>query len=456
MNNNYAIVLCLGGVRIPMMRWSIACRGAALASALFASILATGCNLQNDTRFANEGVGTNLYSTDVKRQNQIQQLYYGYLCGQANLPLAGTSPEGIPICNFPVFATLHWNSLVQAGMNDIDTRCDAYLAWYDSRKRSQQPMISQINTTARLVNAILLAYAPTAAAIGVVAEAFGFAQATVINYHSRLLYEIDTSTLQALVLGNQRSFREGIAELKFQTKPAVEHALRSYLRICMPFSIETEVNNVLTVVKRSGDVPPPLVGTDTVEAAVDATKPRSAEQRVTVVKVTPPPPIIESPEVKKIFAIGGYDDSDLLTLQRALCVPNDELGTVGPRTRIAYAIFETYVAGQPSIKKDGMVSGRNEYTRAIKFGNCDRGRFRNVFEAEQLATANDVAVLADEMKFLGIPGFSAPPAGTDVNAMRANIAAANAHFQIGSPDGAAADEATPELFAKMKLPIRER
>jgi hypothetical protein len=60
------------------------------------------------------------------------------------------------------------------------------------------------------------------------------------------------------------------------------------------------------------------------------------------------------------------------------------------------------------------------------------------------------------MKFLGITGFIAPPAGADLNAMRPNIAAANAFFQIGSPDGAAADEVTPELFTKMKLPIRER
>jgi hypothetical protein len=445
-----------GDSKTLMLRWSVSCRVAALAGVLFASIIAAGCNLQGDLRFSNEGVGTNLYSTDIRRQNQIQQLYYGYLCGQANLPLAGTSPEGLPVCDFPVFATLHWNSLVQAGMNDIDTRCDAYLAWYDSRKRSQQPVISQINTTARLVNAILLAYAPTSAAIGVVAEAFGFAQATVNNYHSRLLYEIDTSTLQALVLGNQRTFREGIAELKFQTKPAVEHALRSYLRICMPFSIETEVNNVLTVVNRSGVVPPPLIGTDTVEAAVDATRPRTAEQRVIVVRETPPPPIIETAEVKKLFGIGGYDENDLLRLQRALCVPADELGTVGPRTRVGYAIFETYVTGQPSVRKDGMVSSRNEYARAIKRGNCDRGQFRNIFEAEQLATANEVAVLADEMKFLGITGFVAPPAGADLNAMRPNIAAANAFFQIGSPDGAAADEVTPELFTKMKLPIRER
>ncbi len=439
-----------------MVRWSIACRSAALPSALLASIVAAGCNLQNDVRFANEGVGTNLYSTDVKRQNQIQQLYYGYLCGQANLPLAGTSPEGIPICNFPVFATLHWNSLVQAGMNDIDTRCDAYLAWYDSRKRSQKPVISQINTTARLVNAILLAYSPTSAAIGVVAEAFGFAQATVLNYHSRLLYEIDTSTLQALVLGNQRSFREGIAELKFQTKPAVEHALRSYLRICMPFSIETEVNNVLTVVKRSGDVPPPLINTDTVEAAVDATKPRTAEQRVTVVHVTPPPPIVESPEVKKLFRPSNYGQNDLITLQKALCVPPDEIGTVGRRTKIGLAIFETYVAGQPNIKKDGMVSSDDEFARAVKYDPCDTARFKNIFEAEQISGSNDVALLARQISRKNVPGIvSLDAAVSDLGAVRPNIAAANAFLGIGNPDGAESDEVTPQLYSALGITPRK-
>ena len=175
---------------------------------------------------------------------------------------------------------------------------------------------------------------PTSAAIGVVAEAFGFAQATVNNYHSRLLYEIDTSTLQALVLGNQRSFREGIADLKFQTKPAVEHALRSYLRICMPFSIETEVNNVLTVVNRSGEIRRSADHTDTVEAAVDATKPRTAEQRVTVV---------QGHATATDRRVAGSEE-DLchrqLWRQRShdaatgpVCAA-DELGTVGPRTPV--------------------------------------------------------------------------------------------------------------------------
>ncbi|HEY6633793.1 MAG TPA: hypothetical protein VIZ90_20235 [Rhizobiaceae bacterium] len=420
-------------------------------------IVATGCNLQNDMRFTNEGVGSNLYSTDVQRQYRIQQLYYGYLCGQASLPLAGISPEGVPVCDFPVFGTLQWNTLVQAGMNDIDTRCDAYLAWYDSRKRSQRPLISQINTTGRLVNAILLASSPSAATIGVVAEAFGFAAATVNNYHSRLLYEIDTSTLQALVLDNQRTFREGIVDLKFQTKPAVEHALRSYLRICMPFSIETEVNTVLTSVKRTGEPPPPLIGTGTVEAAVDATKPRTAEQRVTVVRVTPPPVIPESPEVRKIFSVPNYGPSDLVNLQKALCVPPDEIGKVGARTRIGFAIFETYVAGQPNIRKDGKVSSDDEFARAVKFEPCDTAKYRNIFEAEQIGRPSDVDLLAGALRDANVPVAGDPAAAvSDLNALRTSIAVANRQLGIAGTDGAAPDEATPALYRKLGILIQRK
>ncbi len=95
--------------------------------------------------------------------------------------------------------------------------------------------------------------------------------------------------------------------------------------------------------------------------------------------------------------------------------------------------------------------------RAIKFGNCDRGQFRNIFEAEQLASANRGRRAGRRDEVLRVTGFVAPACGVATSTpVRANIAAANAFFQIGSPDGAAADEATPELFTKMKPPIRER
>jgi hypothetical protein len=166
--------------------------------------------------------------------------------------------------------------------------------------------------------------------------------------------------------------------------------------------------------------------------------------------------VIISAEAKKLFAITA-DPSDLITLQRALCVPSEEFGTVGPRTIAAYSIFETYVQNSPSMTKDDKVSNQNEFARAIKFGDCDRTRFKNIFEAEQLSTPNEVAVLADEMKMFGVPGFADLGTGKpDLGSMRANIAAANAFFQIDNPDGAGSDEVTPELFAKMKLPVRQR
>ncbi|MEI9423439.1 hypothetical protein O7A70_19945 [Mesorhizobium sp. Cs1299R1N1] len=432
------------------MRWAGLVRYVVVGVALCSIAFSAGCNHQDNLGFVSEGVGTNLYSSDVQRQYQIQQLYYGYLCGQAGLPQNGSS-RGIPSCDFADFHTYEWNTLVQAGLNDIDQRCDAYLAWYDSRKRSQKPLISQINTTGRLVNAILQAYAPTSAAIGVVAEAFGFAEDSVNNYNSRLLYEIDTSTLQALVLNNQGEFRNGIVDIKFQTKPAVEHALRSYLRICMPFSIETEVNNVLTVIKRGGGDPGPLITPQSVEAAVDATGPRKAEEKVIVERITVPVLPPQSAEVRKLFIPETYGDADLMKLQVALCVPRDELGKVGPRTRVSYAIFEDYMAGRPGMKADGKISNRKEYASATKNVTCSDS-YKNIFEAEQLSDPRRVSALSGAMKLFNVPGFVDLGAkASDLAAMRANIIAANAFFQTTGSNGADSDEVTPALFRKMKI-----
>ena len=139
-----------------------------------------------------------------------------------------------------------------------------------------------------------------------------------------------------------------------------------------------------------------------------------------------------------------------------MCRPT-RLGTVGPRTKVGYAIFETYVTGQPNIRKDGMVSSDDEYARAVKYDPCDVGKFRNIFEAEQIDRPNDLETLASALKDSNITGFVDPgPQVSSLNAMRANIKAANAQLGTGSPDGAAADEATPQLYSKLGILIRKK
>jgi hypothetical protein len=88
--------------------------------------------------------------------------------------------------------------------------------------------------------------------ITIVGLAFGLAADTFTNVQSRLVLEANHSTVQAVVLGNQSQYRREVIGKVVDNKPAAIYLLRGYLRICMPFSIETSMNDTLTVYHRSG------------------------------------------------------------------------------------------------------------------------------------------------------------------------------------------------------------
>jgi len=68
--------------------------------------------------------------------------YIGHICKQAGLELIPDQPAAT--CSDRSFAQAQWVQFVKAGMNDIDQRCDAYLAWLDNRRRSAEPLLRQI------------------------------------------------------------------------------------------------------------------------------------------------------------------------------------------------------------------------------------------------------------------------------------------------------------------------
>jgi hypothetical protein len=136
-------------------------------------------------------------------------------------------------------------------MNDIDRRCDAYLAWIDNKRRSKEPILAQINTTAAAAGAILGVTGADPKALAIVATAFGFLADSFLNYNSRLLMEIDHSTVQSVVLSRQNKFRKELSS-SIDNSAAAIYALRSYLRLCMPMTIETQINTTVKLFERGG------------------------------------------------------------------------------------------------------------------------------------------------------------------------------------------------------------
>jgi hypothetical protein len=236
---------CKGLVR---QMWERAMRAGIVAGCVSLALLTGGCS-SLDSRYTREGIGTELYTAEVGEAGRLQEVYVGYICQQAGLAFEQNGE--ILFCREPA-QTRNWGIFVQAGMNDIDRRCDGYLTWLDNRRRSVGPIHQQILDTEAATLAIIAATAvdPTKA-IAVVASAFGLAAHSFTNFNSRFLFEVEKSTVQSVVLTRQQKYRETLPVI-IDNRPAAIYALRQYLRLCMPMTIETQINTTVKLFERGG------------------------------------------------------------------------------------------------------------------------------------------------------------------------------------------------------------
>src|SRR5712671_1969651 len=98
----------------------------ALGACFSAALATAACNLiTTDQRYVREGAGTDVYWSGLSDATYLQELYVGYICQQGGLSVT-VQGDG-PRCNDVTFGPREWGVFVQAGMNDIDKRCNAYL-----------------------------------------------------------------------------------------------------------------------------------------------------------------------------------------------------------------------------------------------------------------------------------------------------------------------------------------
>jgi hypothetical protein len=215
---------------------------------LLATLAQAGCQSAAGSYLRN-GIGADLPARDIASATTNQNRYFAYLCQQ--IGRAGTSADGTPIaCTVADDDERGWTLIVQQGMNDIDRRCDAYLEWLDNQKRSRGPVQGQLRDVQNATTAIMAVIDPgSAAALNIVVQAFGLLSKSIENYHSRLLLEIETSTINSVVLNAQRAFRHQLVRnrVRFNNRPDAEYALREYLRQCLPFAIESQINDLSTL-----------------------------------------------------------------------------------------------------------------------------------------------------------------------------------------------------------------
>ncbi|HYW62229.1 MAG TPA: hypothetical protein VE865_03395, partial [Bradyrhizobium sp.] len=223
------------------------------------AMLVAGCD-PNDRAYFRGGIGTDLYTVDTATATELQNVYLDLLCRQSR-PIVGAA---VPSCSDEVLGPLQWPLLVQAGMNDIDQRCDAYLSWLDQKKRETAGVLTEIAAVRVAVDAVTnpaIATGISPLGLAAIAAAFGLATSTFNNINS-LLLQVDHTTVQSVVFANRRDFREQVRRLAIENKPMVVHTLRSYLQICMPMTIAANINSTVTVFQNTapGVAIRPMVG----------------------------------------------------------------------------------------------------------------------------------------------------------------------------------------------------
>lgn len=329
-----------------------------------------GCDT-TETRYFRYGIGTDLYSADIVQATELQDVYLTELCRQA-LPLLSTSDTQ---CLGATPNPAAWDLIVQAGLNDVDRRCDSYLAWLDDRRRTNSAVLKELGDIAVASQAIMRVSGVSANPITLAGLAFGLAADTFTNVNSRLILEVDKTTVQTLVLRRRSDYRIELKGVRIENRPAAVHALRSYLNICTPFTIETDINSTITVFQQTGAgglvTKPPLVSAQTIGRPIAATDRIARQERAPIV-VNPKFAEILDPYDPEAHSVGFVS-----SLQRAMCVPRNEIGDPGPATKALIAIFEA--SPHTKTNNNGKLDAK-EMAQIRGQGPCVEGGGRNFFE----------------------------------------------------------------------------
>ncbi|MEL7525993.1 MAG: hypothetical protein AAFN16_09505 [Pseudomonadota bacterium] len=420
---------------------------------ILGALLVASCG-PSGTNYLTEGIGSNLATSeaDIATTSNLQNRYFTYLCQQAGLA-ANVSSYASSTCHLHPINDPKWLIVVAQGMNDIDRRCDAYLQWLDNQKRSRGPIQSQIGSIRAATTGIMGVADASATALTVAGLAFDLISKSVENYHSRLLLEVESSTVNSIVLNTRRQFRADFRQNRIQVtnRPQAEFVLRSYLRLCLPFAIEANINNYSTL-GSSGIAPTPENSINwspqsglTIGAAGGGVE-RTFSARD---DLTPDPPL---PVERRISgAITPWEEElqedDLTTIQQFLCI-SSPANNFGDKTRAGILLWS-----QSSFR--GEISSELNQRRgsaildAAENGACDTASYKNYYERFRFAGKPEAEkkFVQDVLTALDSPDTSK----TKVSEIRGLITALKDSDQFKELDfamtGVSKDEVTPRFYS---------
>jgi hypothetical protein len=135
-----------------------------------------------------------------------------------------------------------WDQIISAGLQYSDARCSDYiesLYWVNKQLKADT---RDINAAGTLATGLMGIAESSASEIASVAVLFGYAEGSISNTGSRILFELEPSAIRSLVEGSQKAFRNALLT-GYQDQSGAFSVIREYITICLPSTIEAEINN---------------------------------------------------------------------------------------------------------------------------------------------------------------------------------------------------------------------
>jgi hypothetical protein len=138
-------------------------------------------------------------------------------------------------------------AITLAGFNFIDEQCDAYLHELFVMDKGRDRWKAALQAADKMSNAVLATVSVSKTTMAIVAQSFGLSSQLLDVSTDSYLYKTNPGTILHIVAELQRSYRDSTEKNKhlLVSHPAIYSQIRGYLRLCLPPTIESKIENAL-------------------------------------------------------------------------------------------------------------------------------------------------------------------------------------------------------------------
>lgn len=295
-----------------------------------------------------------------------------------------------------------WYEVTRAGFGYVDEQCSAYLSALFDLRRDRDLFRKQMSSITSAATPILEYSGVADKAIKLTAAALGLSSQLFDNANAALLFAMEPADVNSLVNNQMAAYRSGVANQRsnYKSSNAAMEAIRGYLNLCLPVTIEAQVKAAVQGVvfspKATKTGTPDLVRVQTSSGSVTGLTPTREDLQSK--------PIGRPSISEQDLSPGLVADKDervslaqMKEIQARLCVAEDgKIGKTGSNTRNALRILQKEKTNTPEADRGYLDISARIAINELK--PCVSGDYKTAFENIVLNKTVDLIDVQTKLK----------------------------------------------------------